>query len=117
MFDFFFITFIITQQIIDINNETIPTNHIFSVLVKTKIALNIKIVKHATHIVYNIFSKFIIIPPFKIVICSYFLLLSLFSLDFFKNTEPMQRYVEPRHSHTIPIELLFTSAKFIIAAK
>jgi len=61
--------FSITKQIIDINNDTIPTNHIFKVLVKTKIALNIKIVKNATHIVYNIFSKFIIIPPFQIVFC------------------------------------------------
>ena len=60
--------FSIAKQIIDINNETIPTNHIFSVLVKTKIALNIKIVKKTIQIVYNIFSKFIIIPPFKIVI-------------------------------------------------
>ena len=56
------------EQIIDINMETIPTNHMFKVLVSTKIVLSIKIVKNTTLIMLNVFIKLIITLHFQILI-------------------------------------------------
>ena len=47
----------------------------------------------------------------------YFSSFSMFSLLLLKNNEPKQRNAEPKHNHTMPIEVLFPPTMFIIAAK